>query len=288
VIEAPSSLLMGPAGAGKTSSLATYAKAGIETFVLFTEPRGVDSLLDSAKRIGAPLEKLHWHTITAPPVGWGALKQMALTVRSMSYEDISKLKQGIEKSKMTQLEMLLGQIENFTCERTGQKYGDVTTWDDRRAFVMDSMSGLNQLAMLCTIGYKPTAHEGEWGMAMNLEEQLMHKLTSDCKCYFTLITHIDREPDPITGASRVMPSALGRKLAPKLNKMFGDIVRARRTTDGFWWATVDSEADLKNRALPVSPQIVPSFEAFVLSHDARKKLLAAGSSPSSLPQSKTT
>jgi hypothetical protein len=116
-------------------------------------------------------------------------------------------------------------------------------------------------------------------MAMNLEEQLIHKLTCDCQCYFTLTGHIDREPDPITGASRVMPAALGRKLAPKLARKFGEVVRARRSNDGFWWATTDSEADLKNRSLPVSAQIPPSFEQLVEAHKARKSQLLQEQKP---------
>lgn len=278
-VAAPTSLIIGPAGSGKTSSIATYGLAGIETFVLFTEPRGEESLLDSIKRLNAPLEKFHWHTITAPPAGWDSIRKMATTVRAMSYEDVAKLKQGIEKIKMTQLEMLLDAMCNFPCDRTGVYFGDVTTWNDTRAFCLDSLSGLNQLAWLTTVGYKPTAHEGEWGMAMNLEEQLIHKLTSDCKCYFTLTGHIDREPDPITGASRVMPSALGRKLAPKLQRMFGEVVRSRRATDGFWWSTVDTEADLKNRSLPVSSTIKPDFGLLVSAHTERKAQLAALANP---------
>lgn len=272
-VYAPSTLIIGPAGAGKTSSIATYGKAGIETFVLFTEPRGEESLLDSIERIGAPLEKFHWHTVTAPPAGWDALKKMVQTVRAMDFESVSKLKQGIGKQDMKQLEELLNSIANFHDDRTGKDFGDVTEWDDTRAFVIDSLSGLNQLAWLTTVGYKPTAHEGEWGMAMNMEEQLIHKMTSDCKCYFTLIGHIDREPDPISGASRVMPAALGRKLAPKLARMFGEVVLASRKPSGFNWATTDNEADLKNRSLPVSQTIAPSFEQIVAAHKRRKELL---------------
>lgn len=272
-ISAPSSLIIGPAGAGKTSSLATYGLADVETFVLFTEPRGEESLLDSIKRLKAPLELFHWHTVTSPPAGWDALRKMVTTVRVMDYESISKLKSGIEKTGMKQLEELLDAIANFPCDRTGKKYGDVTTWDDRRAFCIDSLTGLNELAWLTTVGYKPTAHEGEWGMAMNMEEQLIHKLTCDCACYFTLTGHIDREPDPITGSSRVMPAALGRKLAPKLARKFGEVVRARRSSDGFWWATTDSEADLKNRSLPVATQLSPSFEQIVKAHKDRKTQL---------------
>ena len=274
-LAAPSSLIMGPPGSGKTSSLATYGKAGIETFVLFTEPRGEESLLDSIKRIGAPLEKFHWHTITTPPAGWTALKMMAKTVRVMGYDDLSKLKTGIEKMSMTQLEDMLDSIADFPCDRTGQKYGDITQWEDDRAFILDSMTGLNELALLTTIGYKPTAHEGEWGVAMNLEKELVHKLTSDCKCFLTFTAHIDREMDPITGGSRVMVGMLGRKLAPKIPAKFSEVVLTSKRTDGFWWSTVDNTADLKNRSLPSRPNLQQDFGQLVSAHKARKASVAS-------------
>lgn len=266
---------MGPAGSGKTSAIATYAKAGIEVFVLFTESGGTESLLDAIRRLGLPTSLFHWYTVTSPPAGWNALKQMNTLVRNLSYEDLAKLKQGIEKGSMKQLEQLLFALEDFPDERTGKKFGDVTTWDDRRALVIDSLTGLNEIVWLTTVGYKPTAHEGEWGTAMNLEGELIHKLCSDCKCYFTLTAHIDREPDLITGRQIVTAAALGRKLAPKLTRKFGDVVRSRRTPQGFFWATADDEADLKNRSLPISTALIPTFEPIVASHEGRKKLLAA-------------
>ena len=242
---APSSLIMGPPGSGKTSSLATYGKSGIETFVLFTEPRGEESLLDS------------------------------ITVRVMDYESISKLKSGVEKASMVQFEELLTSIEDFPDDKTQKTFGDVTSWDDSRAFVIDSMSGLNELAWLTTVGYKPTAHEGEWGMAMNLEKELIHKLTSDCRCYFTMTSHIDREADLITGSSRIMAAMLGRKLAPKIPAKFSEVILTRKSTDGFWWSTVDNAADLKNRSLPSSPNLKQDFGLLVSAHTERKALLAA-------------
>lgn len=274
-LAAPSSMIMGPAGAGKTSSLATYGLAGIETFVLFAEPRGEESLLDAITRTGAPLEKFHWHTVSTPPGKWSSLEQMAKTIRVMSYEDLAKLKMGIEKGEMKQLEEFLKCLADFPDDRTGKTFGDVTTWDDTCAFAIDSLSGLNELAWMTTVGLKPTAHEGEWGVAMNMEEQLIHKLTSDCSCYLTLIAHIDREPDLITGGTRITASALGRKLAPKLTRKFGEVVLATRKTDGFWWSNLNNDADLKNRSLPISQALKPDFGQLVSAHEKRKAQLAA-------------
>ena len=78
---------------------------------------------------------------------------------------------------------LLETLKDFKDEHTGKSYGDYTQWDTNRALVLDSLSGLSILFMALTIGFKPAAHQGEWGVAMNFVEQLLLKLTSDRKCF---------------------------------------------------------------------------------------------------------
>src|SRR5215467_11235022 len=116
-LKPPRTFIIGAAGAGKTSSIATYGLCGIETFVLFTEGGGEESLIDAIERTNAPMDKFHWCTVTAPPAGWQALKKMATTVRAMPYESLSSLKAGIEKISMTQLETFLSSIEDFPDDR---------------------------------------------------------------------------------------------------------------------------------------------------------------------------
>ena len=60
MIGAPSVLIEGSPGSGKTTSIVTLLKAGIETFVIITEANGLDSLLDAVERTDAPIDKLHW------------------------------------------------------------------------------------------------------------------------------------------------------------------------------------------------------------------------------------
>lgn len=276
-LQAPSILLMGAAGAGKSSSIATLIKAGIEVFAIMTEPNGADSVIDALKRLNLPIEKFHWRSITPVPAGWKSLRTMATSIKMLTYEALSGIKSGIEKPAMNQIEELLNHVENFVDERTGQSYGDVTTWDDTRAFAVDSLSGINLMSWLMTVGYKPAAHQGEWGVAMNFEEQLILKMTSDCYCYFLLTAHIDRESDEITGGSRIMAAALGRKLAPKISRFFSEVILARRGggSTPFTWSTADANADLKNRALPVGDNLQPDFAPIVAAHNRRKKEIAA-------------
>jgi hypothetical protein len=88
---------------------------------------------------------------------------------------------------------------------------------------------------------------------------------------------VEKEMDEISGTQRVMTSTLGRKLAPKIPRFFGEVVYAIRTVDGdgkpkFTWSTVDRTADLKNRVLPVGANLTPDFKAVVEGHENRKRL----------------
>lgn len=289
-LQAPHSLLMGPTGSGKTTSLVTLAKAGIDVFVIITEPTGVDSLLDAWEREKLPLDggkdlgrgiasgALHYSSIPPAAAGWSALKDMGIRINNMSYKDLSELKSGIGKDQMKQYPKLLQQCETFQSQRTGEFFGDVTTWDASRALVFDSLSGVSLITLQHTVGFKPSPHQGEWGIAMSAVEMLLLKLSSDCNCFFVLTSHIEKEPDEITGMARVTVSTLGRKLAPKIPRFFSEVIRARKDGSGkFLWATQDSEADLKNRALPSSANLEPSFVPIVEAY--RRRLVAITPQP---------
>lgn len=271
----PAVLVLGPSGAGKTTSIVTYLLAGIETFVFVTEATGVDSLLDACRRYRAPIDLLHWHVITPTTAGWDALKKMVVTVRAMSYEDVTKIKSGVGKEHQRKLDELLDNCVDFHCQRTGRRYGDVTTWGDNRAFGIDSLSGLNMITMAHTIGLKPAAHQGEWGIAMNVEEQLIVKLVSDRAAHFFLMAHIDRIVDEITTTSRITAAALGNKLAPRLARWFSEIPLAVRKGKDFYWSTEDMQTDVKNRALEISSTLPQSFVPIVEFHRARKAQIEA-------------
>jgi hypothetical protein len=284
-LQAPHCILIGPSGSGKTTSLATFAKAGIEVFVIVTEPTGVDSLLDAWEREKLDLNLLHYSVIAPASPGWTALKDLAMRSNLMSYKDISELKSGIGKEKMVQFPALIRNLENFHDDRTGKDFGDVTNWDDIRVLAIDSLTGLSMIAMQNTVGFKPSPHQGEWGIAMNNVEMTLLQISSSCKCYFVLTSHIEKEPDEITGIAKLTVSTLGRKLAPKIPRFFSEVIRARKDPSGkYLWSTVDSEADLKNRALPSSNNILADFGPIVAAHRRR----AAVAAPNNMDRAEAT
>ncbi len=249
--------LMGETGSGKTHAIRTLAEAGIEVFIIFTEPLGMEILGDTDP------EMVHWHYVPPAKPTWDAMIDNATKINKMSYEDLAKIKSGMNKSEYAQFMVVLQQLNNFHDQRTGKDYGDVTTWDNRRAIVVDSLSGLSIMAMDLVVGAKPTKAMGDWGVAMDNLERLVTKLCADTNCFFVLTAHLEREVDEVTGSVKLMMSTLGRKLAPKLPRFFSDVVHCKRIEATFTWSTVTGNVDLKARNLPYSDNLPPSFVPLV-------------------------
>lgn len=259
LVRGTKTLLIGPPGAGKTWCLPTLIEAGLELFVIITDPGGEEALLDSMDAHDLPLDNLHWKYISSASPSWDTLYKMGGKINTMTYEAITKIKTGIEKQDYQQYMQLIAQLFDFECDRTGETYGAVDSWGPDRALAIDTLSGVNTMSMDMMIGAKPAAHQGEWGVAMNAEEKLIKKLCADLKCFFILNAHIEREPDEIAGQTQIMVSCLGRRLAPKLPKDFSDVVLSYREGKEFFWSTVAPNVDLKARTLPLENKLQPSF-----------------------------
>lgn len=277
----PAVLIMGPPGTGKTDSLLTLVESGLETFVLVTEPRGVESLLDSCQRRRLDINKLHWSYVSPTSSKWSGLTDMASKVSSMGYASLAELKSGIGKETANQWIKMLNQISNFHCDRTGRDFGDATEWGPDRAFCIDSLSGLNEMAKQITVGFKPAIHQGEWGVAMEMLNSFCIKMAADCKCTFVLTAHVEREIDEIGGGTKIMVGALGRKLAPKLPRFFSEVILTQFDGTSYTWSNKSAFADLKKRSLPTSDKLPPTFVPVVDSYRARLKMASSGQGDSS-------
>lgn len=272
IIPGGSTLLIGPAGTGKTTAITTFIEAGIETFVLITDPNGEESLIDAMEKKRLPMDLLHWNYVPAASPSWATLMDMSTTITSLSYEAVGKIKSGVNKQDYKQFYNLLSCCANFKCQRTGEEYGPIDSWGPDRAFVLDSLSGVNTMSMDMTIGAKPCAHQGEWMIAMNAEEKLLKKLCSDLRCFFVLVAHIQRNRDEILGHTQIMVDALGSKLAPKVPKDFSDVVLAVREGSNFSWSTTAPQVDLKARTLPLQDKLTPTFAHIVDAWKRRTKV----------------
>jgi hypothetical protein len=291
VLQPPGVLNMGTPGSGKTDSLATWIEAGKELFVLVTESDGAASLIDACERRRLNIDKLHWTSCLPTTMGWEALGEMIKTIGSMGFDQIQNIKTGVGKIHTREPALrFLDQIKNFQCERTGKDYGPVDKWDNSRVLAVDSLSGLSLISWMLTVGYKPAAHQGEWGVAQNFIEQLLHKLADDRRYFFVLNAHLERETNELTGATQSMVSTLGRKLPPKVPRFFSEVILSKRSIKegkaSFTWATFDMQADLKNRSLPLGTELTQSYIPVLKAYERRLKLAEATPQPSAEPVTK--
>lgn len=276
--QAPSVLLLGPSGSGKTDALTTILEAGLELFVITTEPRGVETLLSAAERRRLDISKLHWMEIFPARPGFESLEQMARKVSIMDQGALANLKPGGERGEAQWIKLLNG-CRDFTDGKDGKKYGAIDSFDTTRAVAVDSLSGLNAMSMDITIGDKVTANPGEWGIAMKQLEKFLMLCTSNLRCLFVLTAHVEREVDENTGVGKIMASTLGRKLAPTIPRYFSEVVLARRVAEGdheqFFWSNTEPNHDLKRRALALSSKLQPSFAPIVEAYKKRVEMISS-------------
>ena len=267
-------LLMGAPGTGKTTSLISYIEAGLELFVVITDPGGEEALIDQVIKSGADINKLHWKYIPAAATSWATAEAVASRVNTMSYEALGALKQGLEKQEYKQFLQVMACLRDFTCDRTGLSYGAVNEWDSTRALAIDSMTGINKMAKRLVVGAKPTIHQGEWGTAMEIEEQFLDLLVGNTKCFVCCIAHIQRTKDELRGTTHIAVDLLGTKLAPKIPHMFSDVVLAVKDESKFNWSTTHPGVDLKARTLPLANNLKPSFVQIVEGWRKRQAAIA--------------
>lgn len=257
-------LLEGPSGTGKTHSIGTmvdYGKdLGLEVFVLALES-GLESLLGYWTDRGAEVPtNLHWHKLDMADgaSAFGALLAKADDIGRMTETSLFKV-EDMARAQRNHFSKLIRQLMNFTCQRDGKQYGDVSHWGPNRALVIDGLTGLGVAAWSMVIGNKPTKSPGEWLRAQDNLEGLIRNLCDNSRCHFTLIAHVEREKDELTGGTKIMTSTLGNKLAPKLPPMFSDVILAQRLGTKFMWSTANEQVDLKTRNLPIRADLPPDF-----------------------------
>ena len=264
-------LLVGATGSGKTHSIKTLIDAGIKPFVLFTEP-GLRTL---AKDFG---DKIHYKYVKPAVPSWDDMLDNARMINTMSFKALANLN-DMKKQKYGQYLDVLIAMNNFTCTCCGKSFGDVEHWETDRALVIDSLSGLNIMAMDMVVGAKPVKAQGDWGIAQDNLERFLNKMTTSTQCHFILTSHLERQTDEITGGVHLMASTLGRKLAPRVPRFFDDVVLCENNENKFSWASSAFNVDLKYRNLPAGKELPPSFVPLIKSWQDAGGVITATTEP---------
>lgn len=172
-------------------------------------------------------------------------------------------------------------------------YGSVHDWGTDTTVVLDTITSMGKAAMwyrLFTNGRfnvpagKPIRRQKDWGEAMELQESFLDMLLSDTiKCNVVVLAHLttvgdsggdddDDDEDFKPGAQPKLPaerktidwkrypSALGKKLPPKVSGMFGAVIEAKsigggRNTRKVLRTVPEADVDIAVPALGLPPEI---------------------------------
>jgi hypothetical protein len=244
---------MGDSGTGKTQALRSLIDCGITPFVIATEQNFLQVMKDL---LGT---KVHYKYISAKPnQSWDQIYDMAKKINMLSYENLSKVHDPFKQAHNKILDVITS-CNVFKCDCCGKEWGGVNSWNTDRAFVLDSCSGISDMAFALVIGNKPVRAPPDYQVAQNAIRMLLDPLCTQCKCTFVLIAHLDREKDEITGGTTLTIKTVGQKLGPDLPRMFSDCIRTQRLGTTFSWDTADSQSTVVGRHLPIASNQPPSF-----------------------------
>lgn len=253
--------LYGPPGTGKTHSLRTLLDAGLEVFCILTEAHSTSVLSD------VPPEKFHWKYIPGNAADFESLLRYGEIVRSSSYEALTQMKGGLLKGADLQWDTFVRSLIDFTCDRTGKSYGPVNLFGPDKVLVIDSLSGLNNMATKNTVGYKPVPNPGEYRVMQETLRDMIDAMCLGLKCGLVVTGHPDRVHDDVTQASMIYMATIGSKLTPLMGKNFSDIIVTGKDFDKgiqtFWWDNAQSGYETKaNNILPGrhEPTFLPLWE----------------------------
>lgn len=245
-------LLQGPSGTGKTFAIKTLVGAGLEVFLVAMD-NGVETI---GKFPAATVEHIHWRYIPPLKPTWDVLKQTGKLINTLNNEQLQKLADP-RRGEYCQILDVIDLCNNFV-DSKGKEWGSVDSWDASRVLVFDGLTGLNMMCRTLAVGGKPVLTQPDWGVSMDYELKLIRMLCG-IQAHFVLIAHVEREINEVSGGMKIMASALGRKNAPQLPGEFSDVILTKRAGPNYYWSTIDSDADLKTRNLPLSDKLEPTF-----------------------------
>lgn len=258
LIQGFNTILMGPAGTGKTHAIGTLVDTGLEVFYIPLES-GAESLVGYYTDKGKPMPaNLHIQKLVQSQASFMDILEAAKKTNSLPHDAAMKM-QDPRRTKYDGYMKLLEALHGFTDQRTGEKFDPADQWGTDRVIVLDGLSGLNKYAMQLVIGGRAERTQTDWGVAQAYVMSMLEKLTDGCRCHFVLIAHVEREVDMVQGGVKLMVSTLGKAIAPIIPSKFSDVVLTKKEVDKFYWSTAESTADVKNRNLPLKDKQEPSF-----------------------------
>lgn len=267
-------LNQGDIGTGKTRALITllptyvdergdiHEGAGVAPFLISMEAGSEATLgrnLCGAPRHGDHV--IHHHHIPAINVPFETLASYIELANSIPYDTLLKTEDPNKRQYRQAIE-LCDATRDFVCDHCGEHFGAVREWDDSRAIIIDSLTGLTKAFTMNVIGGKPFPSLPQVGGIMALIEGFLDNYWSATQCSAILLAHIDRENDPLSGMSKITAHTIGQKLAPRLVKKPDEVITSYVGEDGrYYWsnALIAGNEVQKRRRLPLSATLEPNY-----------------------------
>lgn len=254
-------LLMGMEGSGKTDSVRTLLEAGLNVFVVFSEP-GMEVLLDPSRgrKVYTCKDGLHYRYIPVATPNWDDLRTAADHLNKFSFKALAN-EAATGRERYRAFYEIVDCMGNLKCQRCNQSFGPADKLEPyhKWAVVNDSLTSISKAALYLHIGNKPAVDKGEYGICMFNIERYLDKFVGDIYSMTVMMAHIDMEPNENTGGTENMVATLGQKLAPKVGRPFSDVLLAKRKGATFTWSTTEERYRLKTRNFAFSGDIPPTF-----------------------------
>lgn len=260
----PKILLEGPSGTGKTYSLGTMVDWATrqtpprDTFIVFTE-NGLETLLGYWADRNLPVPaNLHWHIARTPSLSLTSLLDGAKKSGSLTYEALTKAVDG-NRAANNPWEKFLTIFSDFPDDRTGKKFGDITTWGNDRILMNDSLSETAIACFKMVTGNKPTAAPPDYLIAQNNLLNWLRFMTQSLSCTFVITAHVQRQMNEVAGTLQLMTKAIGKAMGDEIPQLFSETIYTVRNGGEWYWDTASPNVDTKTRYLPISSKIKPDF-----------------------------
>ena len=249
-------MIVGDNGTGKTSLLASLARAGYRLFIQDFDD-GLDIMAMLLQDEPEALERVHYVTL----------------------KDRFKFKNGspiVSEPKAFSQSMKL--LNKWVDPDTGEDFGSVEDWGPNDVLVVDSATFQGKAALNYTLWKngrleKPKRIQ-DWGDAIERQETMFALVTDDAiKCNVVVMAHLaqqsnDKDEDDeeqgttVQGTTKRYPTVLGKKLPPQVGSYFNTVVQTKSKGAGtktrrVIQTTPDPDVDVKVPVISGLPNELP-------------------------------
>lgn len=256
----------GPVASGKSYSLRTllpeypdksgkiHKGAGLETRLLSCDPGWSATNSDLTCEMGFHVKEV----LPANP-SWQVRIRWLEKISNLDGEQIKKMSvpESIWSGYRQFMDLHVACVK-FVCDRCGKDFGCVDDWDQNVAFINDGLSGMTKMAKHFAVGPKPSLTWPDIDKAGHTLEDYIDKCVS-LNCNYIMIAHWDKEPNNIEGGTNITLDTIGNKVAPRLIKIFDEIILSVRVGDVYTWNLAADGVQQKTRRLEYKSGLSPNF-----------------------------